>query len=219
MKTSNAQRPTPNAQGVCRQAVSAIGRWALGVGCWAFLLLLLAGCERPAAPMGKMFELPQFTLTERSGQPFDSTSLRGKVWVADFFFTSCPGTCLMLSKRMKELHGTLAKDENVRFVSISTDPANDTPEVMAKYAESLGADSRWAFVTGPRDAVFDLSIKGFKLALVEADSVYEKEKFIHSTKLVLVDRKGWIRGYYDGVSEGSAEKDRLLADIKRLIEE
>ena len=181
-------------------------------------MLLLAACKQ-AAPLPKHFELPQFTLTERGGQPFGSASLRGKVWVADFFFTSCPGTCLMLSKRMKEIHGALAKDQNVRFVSISTDPANDTPEVMTKYAESLGADSRWAFVTGPRDTVFDLSIKGFKLALVEADSVYEKEKFIHSTKLVLVDRKGWIRGYYDGVSEGNAEKDRLLADIKRLIDE
>ena len=125
----------------------------------------------------------------------------------------------MLSKRMKEIHASLAKDENVRFVSISTDPANDTPEVMTTYAAGLGADSRWAFVTGRHDAVFDLSIKGFKLALVEADSVYVKEKFIHSTKLVLVDRKGWIRGYYDGVSEGSGEKNRLLADIKRLLAE
>ena len=125
-----------------------------------FAALFLAACTEQK-PLSKHFELPKFTLTERSGQPFDSTSLRGKVWVADFFFTSCPGTCLMLSKRMREIHGSLAKDENVRFVSISTDPANDTPEVMTKYAEGLGADSRWAFVTGPHDAVFDLSIKGF----------------------------------------------------------
>jgi len=191
----------------------------LVVGAWMFLLLLLGSCERPAAPLPKHFELPQFTLIERSGKPFDSASLRGKVWVADFFFTSCPGTCLMLSKRMKEVHGAFGKDENVRFVSISTDPANDTPEVMTKYADGLGADSRWAFVTGRHDAVFDLSIKSFKLALVEEENVDAKEKFIHSTKLVLVDRKGWIRGYYDGVGEGSAEKDRLVADIKRLLAE
>ncbi len=183
-----------------------------------FAALFLAACTQQK-PLPKHFEIPQFTLTERSGQPFDSTSLRGKVWVADFFFTSCPGTCLMLSRRMKEIHAAFAKDESVRFVSISTDPAHDTPEVMTQYAAGLGADARWAFVTGPHDTVFDLSIKGFKLALVEADNVYAKEKFIHSTKLVLVDRKGWIRGYYDGVSEGSGEKDRLVADIKRLIEE
>lgn len=91
--------------------------------------LFLVACKEQK-PLPKHFELPQFTLTERGGQPFGSASLRGKVWVADFFFTSCPGTCLMLSKRMKEIHGALAKEQNVRFVSISTDPANDTPEVM-----------------------------------------------------------------------------------------
>ena len=178
----------------------------------------LAACTQQK-PLQQLFEVPKFAFTERSGQSFDSTSLRGKVWVADFFFTSCPGTCLMLSKRMKEIHDATAKNGDVRFVSISTDAETDTPEVMTKYAASLGADARWSFLTGARDTVFDLSIKGFKLALADADGVDVKEKFIHSTKLVLVDRKGWIRGYYDGVSEGSAEKDRLLADIQRLNNE
>ena len=183
-----------------------------------FAVLFLAACTGQK-PLPMLFEVPEFTLTERSAQPFDSASLRGKVWVADFFFTSCPGTCLMLSKRMKEIHGATAKNEDVRFISISTDAETDTPEVMTKYAASLGADSRWSFLTGARDAVFDLSIAGFKLALADAEGVDVKEKFIHSTKLVLVDRHGWIRGYYDGVSEGSNEKDRLLADIKRLLKE
>ncbi len=207
MKTSNVEWHAPR-----------VGRL---FGSWMFVvcLLCLAGCERPSQPLNKMFELPQFTLTERSGQPFDSASLRGKVWVADFFFTSCPGTCLMLSRRMKEIHAAFGKDDNVRFVSISTDSETDTPEVMTKYAAGLGTDSRWAFLTGARAAIFDLSIKGFKLALADAGGVDVKEKFIHSTKLILVDRKGWIRGYYDGVGEDSGEKDRLLADIKRLINE
>ena len=221
MKTSNVQRPTSNVQRFRRAAVCIIGRWTLDVGRWTFpfFLLVLAGCERPAQPLRKLFEVPHFTLTERSGQPFDSASLLGKVWVADFFFTSCPGTCLMLSNRMKEIHQATAKNGDVRFVSISTDPLADTPEVLRHYADSLGADARWSFLTGERPAIFDLSIGGFKLALADAAGVDVKEKFIHSTKLVLVDRKGWIRGYYDGVSEGSGERDRLLADIKRLLAE
>jgi len=214
MKASNIQMPTSEVLRSCPQAARHIGRWT-----FLLLLLCLAGCERPAAPLNKMFELPKFTLTERSGQPFDSASLGGKVWVADFFFTSCPGTCLLLSKRMKEIHEAFGKDDNVRFVSISTDAETDTPEVMTKYAASLGADSRWAFLTGQRGVVFDLSMKGFKLALADAEGVDVKEKFIHSTKLVLVDRKGWIRGYYDGVSEGAGEKERLLNDIQRLLNE
>ena len=184
-----------------------------------FLLVCLAGCERPAPPLRKMFELPHFTLTERSGQPFDSASLLGKVWVADFFFTSCPGTCLMLSNRMKEIHQATAKDGDVRFVSISTDPEVDTPAVLQKYAASLGADGRWSFLTGPRAAIFELSIAGFKLALADADGVDVKEKFIHSTKLVLVDRHGWIRDYYDGIGDKPGEKERLLADIQHLLNE
>ena len=180
--------------------------------------IFLAACTE-SRPLPKRFEVPKFTLTERSGQSFDSASLLGKVWVADFFFTSCPGTCLMLSNRMKEIHDATAKNGDVRFVSISTDPGTDTPEVLSKYAASLGADSRWMFLTGPRTAIFDLSITGFKLALADADGVDVKEKFIHSTKLVLVDRHGWIRDYYDGVGDNSAEKERLLADIKRLLNE
>jgi len=166
-----------------------------------------------------MFAVPRFTLTERSGQPFDSASLLGKVWVADFFFTSCPGTCLMLSNRMKEIQQATAKSGDVRFVSISTDPATDTPEVLRKYAAALGADDRWSFLTGGRAAIFELSIAGFKLALADADGVDVKEKIIHSTKLVLVDRHGWIRDYYDGVDDRPGEKERLLADIKRLLNE
>ena len=180
--------------------------------------LFFGGCSPPAA-LPKRFEVPKFTFTERSGQPFDSASLLGKVWVADFFFTSCPGTCLMLSNRMKEIHAATAKTGDVRFVSISTDPAADTPEVLQKYAASLGADARWSFLTGARTAIFKLSITGFKLALADAGGVDVKEKIIHSTKLVLVDRHGWIRDYYDGVGDNSAEKERLLADIKRLLNE
>ena len=219
MKTSNIQHPTFNIQWISRQTACVVGRWMLDVGCWMFLLLAFASCERPAQPLRKMFEVPKFTFTERSGQPFDSASLLGKVWVADFFFTQCPGTCLMLSNRMKEIHQATAKGGDVRFVSISTDPTTDTPEVLRKYADSLGADARWSFLAGPRAAIFDLSITGFKLALADAGGVDVKEKFIHSTKLVLVDKRGWIRDYYDGVGDRPGEKERLLADIKRLLAE
>ena len=186
--------------------------------------IFLAACTQPAA-LPKLFEVPKFTFTGQSGQPFDSASLTGKVWVADFFFTSCPGTCLMLSNRMKEIQGATAKDGDVRFVSFSTDPEADTPEVLRKYAASLGADDRWSFLTGPRPQIFTLSINGFKLALADAEGVNVKEKIIHSSKLVLVDKHGWIRGYYDGVEDTTAkngkpdEKDRLIADVKRLLNE
>ena len=180
--------------------------------------IFLAGCTEPK-PLPKRFEVPRFTFTERSGLPFDSESLRGKVWVADFFFTECQGTCLLLSKRLAEIHKAAKDIPGVRLVSVSTDPNADTPEVLRGYAAKFGADERWFFLTGPRAAVFDLSKNGFKLALADADGVNVREKFIHSTKLVLVDKHGWIREYYDGIGDKPGEKERLLADIKRLDKE
>jgi len=186
-------------------------------------LLFLTACTPSPQPLPKRFEIPQFTLTERSGQPFDSATLRGKVWVADFFFANCVGTCLVLNNSMAGVHKAFAGNDAAHFVSISTDARNDTPEALSAYAKQhfAGADSRWSFVVGPKEQVFDLSIQSFKLALVEQpDAIIADQKFIHSTKLVLVDKAGWIRGYYDGIGE-TAKKDRtrLIADIKRLLAE
>jgi protein SCO1/2 len=187
-----------------------------------FVLLLalsLSGCNEPK-PLPKRFQLPEFTLTERSGQPFRAPeAMRGKVWVADFFFASCPGVCLELSKRMSFLHHETRDLPDVRYLSISTDE-KDTPEVLRAYATQQGVSDRWSFVTGPKADVFKLSVDGFKLALADAAGVDVAEKFIHSTKLVLIDRAGWIRGYYDGIGGNQAEEaKRLLADMKRLVAE
>ncbi len=189
----------------------------------AFLVVcisLLWSCERPPEPLKKMFQLPDFALTERSGKPFTAPdAMRGKVWVADFFFASCPGVCLELSKSVSSLHQAARNFPDVRFLSISTDE-NDTPEVLRSYADQRGADDRWFFATGPKLNVFRLSTDGFKLALADAAGVDVAEKFIHSSKLVLIDKAGWIRGYYDGIGERQADDaKRLLADIKRLLNE
>ncbi len=185
-----------------------------------FAALVLSACSPAPEPLKKYFDVPHFTLTERSGQPFDSATMRGKVWVADFFFTGCQGTCLVLTRQVSKLHRAFKDEPDVRFVSISTDAKNDSPEELSKYARSFHADDRWAFLTGAHDAIFDLSISGFKLALVEDPSAISvSEKFIHSTRLVLVDKSGSIRGYYDGLSQGEAETQRLTADIKRLLAE
>ncbi len=181
---------------------------------------LFTSCERAPQPLKKLYQLPPFTLTERSGKPFVAPeAMRGKVWVADFFFASCPGVCLDLSKRMSFLHHATRELPDARFLSISTDE-KDTPEVLRAYATQQQADDRWMFLSGAKADVFKLSVDGFKLALADAAGVDVAEKFIHSTKLVLIDREGWIRGYYDGIGQNQAEEaKRLLADIKRLLNE
>ena len=199
-----------------RHFMALISRSAFLSAC----LALLVSCERSAEPLKKMFQLPPFTFTERSGKPFTAPdAMRGKVWVADFFFASCPGVCLELSKSMASLHHATREMPDVRFLSISTDE-NDTPEVLRRYAEEHQADGRWSFLTGAKADIFKLSVDGFKLALADVAAVDVAEKFIHSSKLVLVDKAGWIRGYYDGIGERqAADAKRLLADIQRLLNE
>ncbi len=190
----------------------------MDVGRWTFciLLLLLCSCKPAPKPLTKLYQLPTFTLTERSGQPFDSATMRGKVWVASFFFASCPGPCNLLNEQMKAIH---QGNTGVHLLSISTD-VDDTPAVLSAYAKARNADARWLFLTGKKDEVFDLSTKGFKLALADAPNVNIADKFIHSTKIALIDQQGWIRGYYDGFGDNApADVARLLADIKRVQQE
>jgi protein SCO1 len=184
----------------------------------ALVFALMAGvsCTKAPALLPKKFELPKFVLTERSGQPFDSSTMKGKIWVADFFFATCPGVCLDMSQRMSYIKNATRDLADVRLLSISTDE-KDTPAVLKEYADRLQAGDRWFFVTGEKQRVFQLSAEGFKLALEDAPGVSVADKFIHSTRLVLIDRNGWIRGYYDGIGDNLAkEAERLLADIQQL---
>lgn len=158
---------------------------------------------------------PAFQLTNQDAQPFGSTNLSGKVWIADFVYTSCPGPCPMISSRMSELQKPLEKTD-VHLVSFSVDPAKDTPEVLRGYAERLHAQpGRWDFLTGPAKAIYDISSKGFKLAASPDGG--ESGEPVHSTRVILVDRRGAIRGYYDATAPDAVTK--LLADTTHLLRE
>ena len=154
--------------------------------------------------------VPNFTLTNQNGQPFGSAQLNGKIWIADFVYSTCPGPCPMISSRMNDLQVPLAKTD-VHLVSFTVDPAKDTPQVLQTYAESLHAEpGRWDFLTGEQSAIYKLCRDGFKLAVSEEAGVP-----IHSTRMVLVDRHGEIRGYYDAADPQGVTK--LLADTNHLL--
>jgi len=165
--------------------------------------------------IGTFGQVPPFSLTNQNGNQFGLADLRGKIWIADFIFTSCPGPCPIISTRMSELQKPLAQSD-VHLVSFTVDPEKDTPEVLRNYAEKLHAQTaRWDFLTGDKFAIYDLSQKGFKLAAVEGND--ETGMPVHSTRMVLVDRKGQIRGYYDALAADSVTK--LIADTKHLLRE
>ncbi len=159
--------------------------------------------------------VPAFQLVNQNGQPFGSAQLAGKIWIADFVYTTCPGPCPMISSRMSELQKPLEKSD-VHLVSFSVDPDKDTPQVLRGYAEKLQADpARWDFLTGPKSAIYKLSHDGFKLAV--SDGSDEQGIPVHSTRMVLVDRHGQIRGYYDATEADAVTK--LIADTNHLLRE
>lgn len=165
--------------------------------------------------LGSYGTVPGFRLINQDGQPFGSAQLTGKIWIADFVYTTCPGPCPMISSRMSELQKPLEKTD-VHLVSVSVDPEKDTPEVLRGYAERLHAQpNRWDFLTGSKSAIYDLSRNGFKLAVDDGSD--EEGVPVHSTRMILVDRHGTIRGYYDALAPDAVTK--VLADSNHLLRE
>jgi protein SCO1 len=176
----------------------------------AAALAALAGCSRPQPPV-VYGEVPHFTLTSESAEAFDSQTLAGKVWVADFMFTRCMGPCPRMSSRMHWLQKQTADVADLRLVSFTIDPEHDTPAVLAEYARRFrAAPGRWRFLTGPAATLQELNRNGFKLGDIDGS-------MMHSTRFVLVDRRGRIRGYYR--TEEGESLDPLVADIRRLAKE
>jgi len=174
------------------------------VGIWLMVRqVTLADGELPI-----LGQVPNFEFIERSGNPFGLEDLKTAINVVDFIFTSCPGVCPEMSSKMAKLYEAFKGNNRIRFVSISVDPENDTLEVLKQYAMDNGVnDERWLFLRAPIEQVVELSVKGFRLPA-------ENLPAGHSTKFILVDNKGRIRGYYEGLSDESMEE--IKRDIGRL---
>jgi protein SCO1/2 len=151
-------------------------------------------------PPPVMFTLPsQWSLVDHHGEPFTAQTLHGKVWVAGFVFTSCPSTCPAVTRAMADLRERFDRMQvDVEMVSFSVDPAKDTPAVLADYAAKVGENPKWRFVTGDPAEIKRLVKEGFRLGLDPAKPTGDGDLYdiAHSTKLVLVDADGNVRGYY-----------------------
>jgi protein SCO1/2 len=184
------------------------------------ITILLWNCSTiKDEPLPVLGTVPDFTLIERSGQPFGLNDLRGQIWVADFIFTNCAGTCPIMTTAMTDIQKTALAEklDDVKLVSITVDPERDTPEVLQRFADGYGAlKDRWYFLTGDGAAIQQLANKGFLLSAATSGGSAE-EPIIHSNRFVLVDRQGHIRGYYDGTDEEGVAQ--LLKDLKRLYKE
>ena len=155
--------------------------------------------------------IPEFYFTDSQDKIISRADLDGKVWVADFIFTTCTMACPVLTGNMNLVHKEFQNNDNVRIVSISVYPEYDTPEVLKKYASQYDANTnRWHFLTGPEENVQDVIKNGFKMGDYE-DIIFHSEKF------ALVDQKGRLRGYYSGMQ--TEDVARLKKDMKKLLKE
>jgi protein SCO1/2 len=185
---------------------------------WSAPLLLIAtagavsSCARPLPVFG---EVPDFSLTDQAARLVTKQDLAGSLWVADFIYTGCGSACPLLTQRMAEIGRDLNAEAGrpVRLVSFTVDPEVDTPERLREYAERFGASPEtWLFLTGPGEEIRRTVSEGFKLAFQKASDA----DVFHSEKLVVIDARGKIRGYYSADPAGAKE---LRAAVKRLRKE
>src|SRR5262245_21157882 len=129
----------------------------------ALFLAAAAACKKEPE-LSRFFTLPDFSLIDQNDRKVTLADLKGRVWMADFIFTNCAGTCPSMTEKMRKIQDLVPAE--VLMVSITVDPARDTPKALAAYAAEHGATSdRWLFLTGDKQALFDLCLKGFKLPL------------------------------------------------------
>ncbi len=156
-------------------------------------------------------EVPKFSFTSETGATVDNASLRGKIWVANFIFTRCAGPCPAMTEKMRQLQIALRNSAGgkVQLVTVTVDPAYDTPQVLSKYGARIGSNpDRWSFLTGDPGKVADFVSKGLLLGLSKDGEGMP----VHTQKFVLVDREGFIRAYHDFPG------DMLIPDIATDVE-
>lgn len=157
--------------------------------------------------------LPAFEFVNHYGNKIGSNDVKDKIIVADFFFTTCQTICPKMSTNMSGVQEKVQEMKDVVLLSFTVDPETDTVETLRDYAQKMGAkEGRWHFLTGDKKQLYDLARNGFFITAMEGDG--GPDDFIHSEKLVLLDKKGRIRGYYDGTD--NKEIKRLTDEIRVL---
>ena len=199
-----------------------------------FPVVLAISCSSPSEKTSETAELPilgeryvddnqdtvyhsiaDFAFINQVGDTIRKEDMVGKIYVADFFFTTCPTICPVMKKEMIRVYEQFKGEPNFRILSHSIDPSHDTQAVLKDYAEKLGVPdaATWNFLTGDQEKIFEIGQTSY-LTTTMADDM-EPGGFLHSGAFLLLDQQGRIRGVYDGTK--TDQVDRLLADIPKLL--
>ncbi|MEO1053626.1 MAG: SCO family protein [Bacteroidota bacterium] len=161
------------------------------------------------------YQAPAFSFTDQLNQTISNADFDGKVYVVDFFFTSCPTICPKMTNHLKRVQDHFEDEKGVGIISYSIDPEHDTPERLSAYADHYGIDqAKWSLLTGADTEIFEIA-KDYKVMAFD-DGTQHQPSLIHDGTFVLVDDKRRIRGYYNGLDD--TEVTRLISDIEWLLE-
>jgi len=160
--------------------------------------------------------IPDFSFTNQDKQTVTQADFKNKIYVADFFFVTCPTICPIMKKNMLTVYKEFKDNPDVKILSHTIDPEHDNPDVLKQYAKDLGVTgTTWQFVTGDREKIYDIGQKHYMVSAMEDSS--QAGGYIHSGAFVLIDKDRHIRGMYDGTTEEGTAK--LKEDLKILLKE
>jgi len=196
----------------------------------AFLpLVLMLSCnnktsnERPLPIMGSkevkngdtiFHKIPEFQFVDQDSQKVTRKDLKGYIYVADFFFTTCPTICPDMKEQMARIHEEFKDNDKVKLISHTVDPKHDTVAVLKEYAQEIGVNNdKWKFLTGDKEKIYEIGKNGYMATAREDEEA--PGGFLHSGHFILVDQQGRVRGLYDGTKK--KDVDNLMKDIQKLL--
>jgi protein SCO1/2 len=160
--------------------------------------------------------IPNFTFINQDGDTLTQDFFKNKIYITDFFFTSCPTICPVMKTQMLRIYEKFKDNPGLRILSHTIDPRHDSVSVLKSYKKRLGIDSeQWQFVTGEQEKIYQIAQKSYLVSAMEDKEAIDDGGFVHSGAFVLVDKNRHIRGVYDGTKE--KEVNKLIKDIELLL--
>jgi protein SCO1 len=183
-----------------------------------FYAVLMATTDFAKVKLPILNNIHSFAFTRHDGATVSEKDVSGKVYVAEYFFTTCKGICPKMNRNMKRVYEKLKKEKDFLVLSHTVDPQTDSVSRLRRYADSIGADiQNWWFVTGTKENLYKSARESYLLDDPQNNSLNIDEQFLHTQFFALVDRKGQVRGIYDGLKE--AEIQKLIDDTYRVLDE
>jgi len=199
-----------------KKAISYLVFFGLLLGGFYYAMIKYTDFEEVKLPV--LNTVQPFEFLRQDSAMVTQKDIRNRVYVAEYFFTTCKGICPKMNKNMKAIYEQFKTDSSFLIVSHTVNPDTDSLPVLRHYADSLGADvSNWWFLTGSKDKLYKTARESYLLDDPKNSSKNIDEQFLHTQFFTLVDRQGRVRGVYDGIKK--EEVDQLVTDIKTLIKE